>query len=100
MLAKIKTRYHDFSNLDERFHRLINDAARNRFVADFHDVISLIFHYHYQWNKQDERQRNEVAIGEHLTYIEALSTGSERMVDLACRAHLTSAKQTLIRSTS
>ncbi len=39
LLAQIKTRYQDFSNLDERFHRLVNDAARNRFIADFHDVI-------------------------------------------------------------
>jgi DNA-binding GntR family transcriptional regulator len=100
LLAEIDTRFHDFSDLDSRFHRLINAAAPNRFVDSFHDIIALIFHYHYQWNKQDERQRNEVAVGEHLTYIEALSTGSERMVDLACRAHLTSAKQTLIRSTS
>ena len=29
-------------------HRLINDASRNRFIEDFYDVISLIFHYHYQ----------------------------------------------------
>jgi DNA-binding GntR family transcriptional regulator len=42
LLAEIKTRYHDFSRLDERFHRLINDASRNRFIEDFHDVISLI----------------------------------------------------------
>jgi hypothetical protein len=33
----------------------------------FYDIITLIFHYHYQWNKQ-ERQRNEVAIREHLIH--------------------------------
>ena len=74
LLAQVAMRYHDFSNLDERFHRLINDAARNRFIADFHDVISLIFHYHYQWNKVDEKERNAVAIREHLAYIKALYT--------------------------
>jgi DNA-binding GntR family transcriptional regulator len=71
----------------------------NRFIDDFYDIITLIFHYHYQWNKQDERQRNEVAIHEHLTYIEALLGRSVSMVDLACRAHLSSAKQTLMSST-
>jgi DNA-binding GntR family transcriptional regulator len=60
----------------------------------------LIFHYHYQWTKHDERQRNEVAIREHLAYIEALFSRDTSMVELACRAHLAAAKQTLIRSTS
>ena len=72
LLGEIDQRFHDFSDLDSRFHRLINSAAPNRFIDGFYDIITLIFHYHYQWNKQDERQRNEVAIREHLTYIDAL----------------------------
>jgi len=70
LLDDIDARYHDFSDLDSRFHRLINAAAPNRFIDGFYDIITLVFHYHYQWNKRDERQRNEVAIREHLTYIE------------------------------
>lgn len=97
--SEIEHRFHDFSDLDSRFHRLINSAAPNRFIDDFYDIITLIFHYHYQWNKQDERKRNEVAIHEHLTYIEALISRNVSMVDLACRAHLSSAKQTLLSST-
>jgi DNA-binding GntR family transcriptional regulator len=100
LLGDIDRRYHDFSDLDTRFHRLVNAAAPNRFIDSFYDIITLIFHYHYQWNKLDERQRNEVAIREHLTYIEALQGRSLLMVDLACRAHLTSAKETLFRSTA
>jgi DNA-binding GntR family transcriptional regulator len=99
LLREIEHRYHDFSDLDSRFHRLINSAAPNRFIDDFYDLITLIFHYHYQWNKRDERQRNEVAIREHLTYIEALLSRNVCIVELACRAHLTSARETLIRST-
>ena len=99
LLSEIEQRFHDFSDLDSRFHRLINSAAPNRFIDDFYDIIALIFHYHYQWNKQDERKRNEVAVHEHLTYIEALLSRNVPMVDLACRAHLASAKQTLIDST-
>jgi DNA-binding GntR family transcriptional regulator len=98
LLARIKTRYHDFSNLDERFHRLVNDASKNRFIEDFHDVISLIFHYHYQWNKADERERNAVAIAEHLDYIKALQTRDPQRIEAACRKHLASARQTLLRS--
>ena len=95
-----RQRFHDFSDLDSRFHRLVNSAAPNRFIDDFYDIITLIFHYHYQWNKRDERQRNEVAIREHLAYIEALLSRDVAMIKLTCGAHLTSAKETLLRSTS
>ena len=100
LLDRIDGRYHDFSDLDSRFHRLVNSAAPNRFIDGFYDIITLIFHYHYQWNKRDERQRNEVAILEHLSYIDALRGRSLSMVEAACRAHLASAKQTLIRATA
>ena len=50
LLGDIDERFHDFSDLDNRFHRLINSAAPNRFIDDFYDIITLIFHYHYQWN--------------------------------------------------
>ncbi len=100
LLADIDARFHDFSSLDERFHRLINDASHNRFIEDFYDVISLIFHYHYQWNKADERERNAVAIAEHLAYIKALFTRDPKRIEKACRNHLTSARETLLRSIS
>jgi DNA-binding GntR family transcriptional regulator len=100
LLREIEHRFHDFSDLDSRLHRLINSAAHNRFIDNFNDIFTLIFHYHYQWNKRDERQRNEVAIREHLTYIEALLDRSISKTELACRAHLASARETLIRSTS
>jgi len=100
LLDKIESCYQEFSDLDSRFHRLINMVVPNRFIDDFYDIITLIFHYHYQWNKHDERQRNEVAIREHLTYIEALLSRNVTMIELACRAHLASAKETLIRSTT
>jgi DNA-binding GntR family transcriptional regulator len=96
LLKQIETRYHDFSDLDERFHRLINDASQNRFIVDFYDVISMIFHYHYQWNKLDEKQRNAVAILEHLEYITALASRDMERVAAACRLHLGSARRTLL----
>jgi len=100
LLSDIERRYQDFSDLDSRFHRLVNSATPNRFVDSFYDVITLIFHYHYQWNKRDERQRNEAAIREHLAYIDALLSQNVVVVVPACRAHLESAKTTLLRSTS
>ena len=100
LLVQIEHRYHDFSDLDERFHRLINDASRNRFMVGFQDIISLIFHYHYQWRKVDERQRNERAIREHLDYIEALFTRDPERIGTSCRRHLASARRTLLASIS
>ncbi|WP_423065560.1 GntR family transcriptional regulator [Devosia sp. CN2-171] len=100
LLGEIDARFQDFSDLDSRFHRLVNAAAPNRFIDGFYDIITLIFHYHYQWNKKDERERNEVAIEEHLAYIDALLSRSRTSVVTACRKHLASARQTLVRSTT
>jgi len=41
-----------------------------------------------------------VAVREHVTYIDALIGRNGSIVELACRAHLASAKETLLRSTS
>ena len=100
LLETVGRRFHDFSDLDTRFHRLVNLGSPNRFIDGHYDIITLIFHYHYQWNKRDERQRNERAIVEHMAYIDALQSRRVELVEIACRAHLISAKQTLIRSTS
>ena len=98
LLKEISNRYHDFSDLDDRFHRLINNASNNRFIVDFYDIISLIFHYHYQWNKANEKQRNRAAILEHLDYIESLLSRDPHRVQLACKSHLNSARKTLLSS--
>lgn len=98
LLRHIDSRYSDFSRLDERLHRLIHEASHNRFIREFYDVISIIFHYHYQWDKTDEKERNIVAIGEHLDYIAALRSRDLRLIDAKCRAHLRSARATMLRS--
>ena len=98
LLDNIDRRYHDFSSLDNRFHRLINEGSPNRFIDDFYDIITFIFHYHYQWNKVDEKERNKTAILEHLHYIEALQSRNRRRIESACRKHLRSARNTLLRS--
>jgi DNA-binding GntR family transcriptional regulator len=100
LLDEIDERFNDFSDLDSRFHRLINAAAPNRFVDSFYDIITLIFHYHYQWNKRSERHRNEVALNEHLAYIDALLRQDDKAIERACTTHLTSARETLLRASS
>ncbi|MDX3928431.1 MAG: GntR family transcriptional regulator [Shinella sp.] len=98
ILADIENRYRDFSELDERFHLLVHKASRNRFIIDFYDVIAIVFHYHYQWNKTNARQRNARALEEHLAYIAALRSRDPVRVEEACRRHLKSARETLLQS--
>lgn len=98
LLARIDLHFRDFSRLDERFHAAINGVVKNRFVADFQKVISLIFHYHYQWDKQLERRRNEAAIGEHCRIIAALRSRDPAAAEAAVRAHLATSKETLLAS--
>lgn len=98
LLDNIETRFHDFSSLDNRFHRLISESSPNQFIDDFSDIITFIFHYHYQWNKADEQQRNRAAIMEHLALINALQSRDRGKIVSACRKHLLSARNTLIRS--
>jgi DNA-binding GntR family transcriptional regulator len=95
---EIESRFADFSELDERFHRLIHEASRNRFVTDFYDVIAMVFHYHYQWNKLGAMERARAAIAEHLAYIAALRSRKPMEIDFWCRRHLASARETLLAS--
>lgn len=98
LLQRIEQDFHDFSRLDGRFHALLNSVVRNRFVAEFQKVISLIFHYHYQWDKTMERFRNEAAIREHLTIIAALQARDTGEAKARARAHLATSKETLLTS--
>lgn len=96
--GRVVHRHMEFSELDERFHRLINTVVPNRFMSNFYMIISMIFHYHYQWNKANADARNEVAIEEHLVYIAALKSGDSAATLKACKAHLETARQTLLLS--
>lgn len=98
LLERINTDYHDFSSLDEKFHMTINSVVKNRFIVDFQKIISLIFHYHYQWNKSNERERNEAAIKEHINWIDALQSGKLNVAEKAAKIHLNSSKETLLAS--
>lgn len=98
LLADIDNRYMEFSELDERFHLLVQKASSNRFIIDFYDIISIVFHYHYQWNKTNARARNQRALEEHIDYIKALFSRDPSAIEKACRQHLKSARETLLQS--
>jgi DNA-binding GntR family transcriptional regulator len=98
LAARIGTDFHDFSQLDGAFHTALTSVVQNRFVNQFQKVISLIFHYHYQWDKRMERDRNEAAIGEHLAIIAGLRSGEQSVALDAAAAHLLTSKETLLSS--
>lgn len=98
LAARIDSHYHDFSLLDEAFHRALNATVQNRFAAEFQKVIALIFHYHFQWDKTNERQRNAAAITEHLALIAALKARDRAAALAAAESHLRTSKLTLLQS--
>lgn len=96
--ADYDRRCDEFPDLDSRFHRLVCEADPNRFVDNLFDVITLVFHYHYLWNREDEAIRNRAALDEHLDYIDALLSRDADRICQACAAHLGSARRTLMRA--
>lgn len=96
--ANIADDYMLFPRLDEKFHRVWIDGFGNRFVQDFFELISLIFHYHYRWNKRDELERNDNAISQHLKIITAIERSDTDRAIAAFHAHLGHAKETLLAS--
>ncbi|WP_299732563.1 GntR family transcriptional regulator [uncultured Tateyamaria sp.] len=98
IIADIDAQYLSFPRLDEQFHRVLMEDLGNRFVDDFVELVSVIFHYHYRWNKRDERDRNLAAARQHLAVIRALKAGeTDRAMDLF-QEHLNAARSTLLSS--
>lgn len=96
----IDAEYLNFPRLDEKFHRLFIDDLRNRFIEDFFELVTVIFHYHYRWNKKDEKKRNAFAIRQHLDVIQAVSNNDNNAALAAFEAHLGEARKTLLNSVS
>lgn len=94
----LESRYHDFSMLDGKFHATINSVVKNRFVVEAQKLISLIFHYHYMWDKRDELERNAAAIEEHLDWINAMLSKDRKRSEEAAFNHLRRSKETLLSS--
>lgn len=94
----IDTAYLEFPRLDEQFHRVWVDRLGNRFIDDFFGLMAVIFHYHYRWNKKDERERNFNAAQQHLAVIEAVAAGDVRLAQVKFDEHLEDARATLMKS--
>ena len=91
-------RHQDFPALDRDFHTFLIGCLDNRFAQGFYDIVSLVFHYHYQWDKGTERARNEYAVHEHLDILQALARRDTAAALDAMRVHLASARSTLLQA--
>lgn len=95
---RMKTRFTEFPALDRDLHTLLVSKMQNRFAQEFYDIVSFVFHYHYQWNKSDEMERNCVAMGEHLSIIQAMLAHDTTAAMSAMRAHLKTARTSILNS--
>lgn len=90
--------YHAFSELDRKFHALILSAAQNPFFDQSLDMVTIIFHFHYQWDDSDLRERNVLAIEEHMTILSAMISHNDLQAMNELRNHLNTAKLSMVRS--
>lgn len=90
-------RHKDFPALDRDFHTFLIGLLNNRFAQNFYDIVSLVFHYHYQWDKGEELARNQYAVHEHLDILHALARRDVVGALEAMRIHLNSSRSTLLQ---
>jgi DNA-binding GntR family transcriptional regulator len=95
--AVMPARHKDFPALDSDFHTFLIGLLHNRFAQSLYDVVSLVFHYHYQWDKDEEMTRNQYAVHEHLDILRALARRDISGASDAMRIHLNSSRSTLLQ---
>ena len=94
--AGLPHNFEDFPELDREFHTFLIGLLNNRFALSLNDLVSLVFHYHYQWDKGDEMPSNEHAVEEHLLLLEALARRDRETARAAMSEHLDSARRTML----
>ncbi|GLO60704.1 GntR family transcriptional regulator [Vibrio sp. MACH09] len=95
---EVVNEYQAFSDLDRSFHYLILSAANNPFMEQFYEIMSVIFHYHYQWDNSDLRKRNMVAIEEHMAVLSKMLIGDDIGAIGALSHHLQTARRNMEHS--
>ncbi len=94
----IETDYVKFQLLDARLHKTIQQASNNRFAHQFLEIVTYVCHYHYQWDRHDEKERNIAGTREHIELITNLLARDIHGSIMALEKHLETAKCTLLRS--
>lgn len=88
----------EFPALDREFHTFLIGLLDNRFAENLNKVVSMVYHYHYQWDKRDEIPRNQYALQEHLAILRPLASGDVPAALAAMRTHLRSSRSTMLNS--
>lgn len=91
-------RHAEFPALDREFHTFLIGLLENRFANSLNDVVSMVYHYHYQWDKRDEIPRNQYAVQEHLAILRPLVKGDAPAAMAAMRTHLGSSRSTMLNA--
>jgi DNA-binding GntR family transcriptional regulator len=94
--AGLPDNFEQFPALDREFHTFLIGLLNNRFAFSLNDVVSLVFHYHYQWDKGEEKPRIEHAVQEHLILLRALARRDRTAALAAMNRHLDSARSTML----
>lgn len=94
----IGNNYRLFAQLDRDFHGLLLSAANNPFFNQSLEIISVIFHFNYERDEADLKQRNIIAIEEHMTILNALFSRNAQEAISCLHRHLDTAKQSMISS--
>lgn len=94
----INTDYKLFSVLDRDFHRLILSSNDNPFFVQSFDLISVIFHFHYQWDNSNLKARNNIAVSEHIAVLSSMLQKNESKAISALCKHLNTAKTSMRES--
>ncbi len=87
--------YHQLTSHDERFHRLIFQAAGNEHAARAHDALHIHLH---QFRLHYVTQLGNPTIDEHAAIGEAILDGSSDAAAAAALRHLDRAQQRLLES--
>ena len=95
---KIINDYREFSNIDREFHKLILSASDNVFMDEYFETISMIFHLQYQWDDHDLRNRNQIAISEHISILCKILSGNYLEAKDELEIHLKTAKKSFENS--
>lgn len=98
-LGREPAEHHDeFPALDREFHGFLISLLDNRFAQGLNEAVSMVYHYHYQWDKRDELPRNQYALQEHLAILRPLAKGDVAAALAAMRTHLHSARTTMLNA--
>lgn len=85
-----------FPALDAETHLFLIGLSKNRFMESFFNIVSLMFLYQFQWNRDGAAGRHLHAVHEHLAFLRSLARRDIEGAREAMRAHLATSRGSLL----